>query len=54
MITAADFEHMMKMRKAQELRRQGHPPELALILAGVEPGPELGEAAIASRARKPT
>lgn len=41
MITAADFEHMMKMRKAQEFRRQGFPPERALVLAGVEPRPGL-------------
>ena len=41
MITAADFEHMMKMRKAQEFRRQGFPPERALILAGVVPRPGL-------------
>lgn len=42
MITVADFEHMMKMRKSQTLRRQGRSPEQALVLAGVEPGPELG------------
>lgn len=42
MVTVKDLENYMKMKKAQELRIQGRPPELALILAGVEPGPELG------------
>lgn len=42
MVTVKDLENLTRIEKAQELRRQGYPPEQALFLAGVEPGPELG------------
>ena len=43
MITVDDFNYVMNMRKAEDFRNQGYPPELALRLAGVDWTPRMGK-----------
>ena len=42
MVTVDDFNYVMNMRKAWELREQGLAPEVALRLAGVNWTPSMG------------